>query len=332
MFWHLHNRKLVENLTISSQIFVTDILKDTKAPDDVDFLLLFRYFFDTEDNDVLTFKTFKFSDKLTSQFFVSGSQSLNKYFTNRKVFVIENGQPNHLEDVDKCKIKEEDEIVDECKSADQLPKDMVYDDRFVILSVDCRMPEQWHSLMENQTNHHLSIGTKKINLIDLAKKYLKLDCDGLFKILNNYHSPIVELPETPEKSSEDSVTKLIAINTQPKRSTIRGRSRPYGHRGDPFRSRPPNTSRPPSMHVDDFVAMEKRSDPLVISNKNRSNHLISHHNSNLLPTHSGNSNTIYSGKHSDYVRKKNYNTHSSSSPYHYSNSIKLNNNNNNNLK
>lgn len=25
---------------------------------------------------------------------------------------------------------------------------------------------------------------------------------------------------------------------------------------DPFRSRPPNTSRPPSMHVDDFVAME----------------------------------------------------------------------------
>lgn len=25
---------------------------------------------------------------------------------------------------------------------------------------------------------------------------------------------------------------------------------------DPFRSRPPNTSRPPSLHVDDFVAME----------------------------------------------------------------------------
>lgn len=25
---------------------------------------------------------------------------------------------------------------------------------------------------------------------------------------------------------------------------------------DPFRSRPPNTSRPPSMHVDDFVALE----------------------------------------------------------------------------
>lgn len=29
-----------------------------------------------------------------------------------------------------------------------------------------------------------------------------------------------------------------------------------GQRGDMFRSRPPNTSRPPSLHVDDFVALE----------------------------------------------------------------------------
>ena len=27
-------------------------------------------------------------------------------------------------------------------------------------------------------------------------------------------------------------------------------------RTDPFRCRPPNTSRPPSLHVDDFVALE----------------------------------------------------------------------------
>jgi hypothetical protein len=35
-------------------------------------------------------------------------------------------------------------------------------------------------------------------------------------------------------------------------------SRGMGQRNmyDPFRSRPPNTSRPPSLHVDDFVAME----------------------------------------------------------------------------
>lgn len=31
---------------------------------------------------------------------------------------------------------------------------------------------------------------------------------------------------------------------------------PGGPRGDMFRSRPPNTSRPPSLHVDDFVALE----------------------------------------------------------------------------
>ncbi|XP_014672001.1 PREDICTED: protein virilizer homolog [Priapulus caudatus] len=35
----------------------------------------------------------------------------------------------------------------------------------------------------------------------------------------------------------------------------RGRGR--GQRNDHFRQRPPNTSRPPSMHVDDFVIIEK---------------------------------------------------------------------------
>lgn len=39
---------------------------------------------------------------------------------------------------------------------------------------------------------------------------------------------------------------------------MRGRSfnRGMNMRSDPFRSRPPNTSRPPSLHVDDFVALE----------------------------------------------------------------------------
>ena len=35
-----------------------------------------------------------------------------------------------------------------------------------------------------------------------------------------------------------------------------GRSIPLQRGGDLFRSRPPNTSRPPSLHVDDFVALE----------------------------------------------------------------------------
>lgn len=37
-------------------------------------------------------------------------------------------------------------------------------------------------------------------------------------------------------------------------------SRGGGH-FDPFRSRPPNTSRPPSLHVDDFVALESSTGP-----------------------------------------------------------------------
>lgn len=38
--------------------------------------------------------------------------------------------------------------------------------------------------------------------------------------------------------------------------TRRSFPRPAQPRPDMFRSRPPNTSRPPSLHVDDFVALE----------------------------------------------------------------------------
>lgn len=43
-------------------------------------------------------------------------------------------------------------------------------------------------------------------------------------------------------------------------SPLRGRGFSRGNisRGDLFRSRPPNTSRPPSLHVDDFTALETR--------------------------------------------------------------------------
>lgn len=51
-------------------------------------------------------------------------------------------------------------------------------------------------------------------------------------------------------------------NSKPYVAPMRGRGfgRPGGgvnSRNDPFRSRAPNTSRPPSLHVDDFVALEK---------------------------------------------------------------------------
>ena len=41
-----------------------------------------------------------------------------------------------------------------------------------------------------------------------------------------------------------------------------------GNRHDPFRSRPPNTSRPPSMHVDDFIKMENQQGPSIPGNNN----------------------------------------------------------------
>ena len=47
---------------------------------------------------------------------------------------------------------------------------------------------------------------------------------------------------------------LILLTVAPMRGRGFGRSVPQ--RGDLFRSRPPNTSRPPSLHVDDFVALE----------------------------------------------------------------------------
>lgn len=44
----------------------------------------------------------------------------------------------------------------------------------------------------------------------------------------------------------------------------RGASRGMAsNRSDPFRSRPPNTSRPPSMHVDDFNKLQKTSQQLM---------------------------------------------------------------------
>lgn len=40
---------------------------------------------------------------------------------------------------------------------------------------------------------------------------------------------------------------------------------------DAFRQRRQNTSRPPSMHVDDFVSMEKKGDTLMAHSKTEAN-------------------------------------------------------------
>ncbi|XP_035773487.1 putative glycine-rich cell wall structural protein 1, partial [Anopheles albimanus] len=50
----------------------------------------------------------------------------------------------------------------------------------------------------------------------------------------------------------------LSLSRAPSAAPLRGRgfSRTPTIRGDLFRSRPPNTSRPPSLHVDDFLALE----------------------------------------------------------------------------
>lgn len=86
----------------------------------------------------------------------------------------------------------------------------------------------------------------------------------------------------PDAKAHDSATNnyelLLAAKEMPmftkKPFTTSTRGRGYGRQSglhstrvnDPFRSRPPNTSRPPSMHVDDFVAMESR-EPMYGSSK-----------------------------------------------------------------
>lgn len=49
-------------------------------------------------------------------------------------------------------------------------------------------------------------------------------------------------------------TKLVYVTHTVSRG--RGFTRTPPSRGDLFRLRPPNTSRPPSLHVDDFLALE----------------------------------------------------------------------------
>lgn len=66
-------------------------------------------------------------------------------------------------------------------------------------------------------------------------------------------------PQRPPGRAILSTARDIKTN-KPYVAPMRGRGFGRGgvnSRNDPFRSRAPNTSRPPSLHVDDFVAMEK---------------------------------------------------------------------------
>lgn len=107
----------------------------------------------------------------------------------------------------------------------------------------------------------------KYDLTELTKKYVS---DSQFNVRNR----LLVLYKNEEPNYEENykliskhkheplITKDYSGNVKrPYVAPLRGRgfqrgSNSLGRLHDPFRSRPPNTSRPPSMHVDDFVAME----------------------------------------------------------------------------
>ncbi|RWS09246.1 Protein virilizer-like protein, partial [Dinothrombium tinctorium] len=118
--------------------------------------------------------------------------------------------------------------------------------------------------------------TKKINLLALSEKYcgpdfnLKTTLEELCKCQEPGELPLSVTSEatTTKKRYEPLITQKDSMpfttSKIPFVAPMRGRG--FARQGmimhssranDPFRSRPPNTSRPPSMHVDDFVALEQ---------------------------------------------------------------------------
>ncbi|XP_015786330.1 protein virilizer homolog [Tetranychus urticae] len=138
-------------------------------------------------------------------------------------------------------------------------------------------------LLHETENKDAIHGEKRISFIELCQKYLSSDFN-LKKTLENLcqiHEGEGDVANSTSKplSSVNSVNQTVrrmdsllpsreskSFSNVKKSFVAPMRNRGFGRPGsmmhssranDPFRSRPPNTSRPPSMHVDDFVALEK---------------------------------------------------------------------------
>lgn len=109
--------------------------------------------------------------------------------------------------------------------------------------------EYWLSVPNEETDSEIENITADFNELckqNLSEEYnLVREIEVLCRISS---TNIIE----KEKKNEDQ--KMKKPHTGPLRT--RGFPRMVQQRPDLFRSRPPNTSRPPSLHVDDFVALE----------------------------------------------------------------------------
>ncbi|KAM7345518.1 VIR_N domain-containing protein [Cochliomyia hominivorax] len=115
---------------------------------------------------------------------------------------------------------------------------------------------------------------------DFESQYERITCD-LTELAHNCLTPecnlssdckrVLHLSASPQSNRERTPTapcfRTRRVEVEPSTgrpekkiyiTSMRGRGfpRPPPSRGDLFRSRPPNTSRPPSLHVDDFLALE----------------------------------------------------------------------------
>ena len=107
--------------------------------------------------------------------------------------------------------------------------------------------------------------TAQLDLLAVAHKYLAgLDLQSAAKEVTKERTLATDRKKKGVKKSlmETKVLQnknIISAFKDGKNVTLRGRGfARTAFKTDPFRTRPPNTSRPPSLHVDDFLVLEMK--------------------------------------------------------------------------
>lgn len=151
-----------------------------------------------------------------------------------------------------------------------------YDARPIFTTYDAQNDDQ-----QMTAKHWLNtLNIEDLTAEDFETQYERISCD-LTELARNCLTPecnlssdckrVLHLTASPQSNRERTPTapcfRTRRVEVEPTTgrpekkiyiTSMRGRgfSRPPPSRGDLFRSRPPNTSRPPSLHVDDFLALE----------------------------------------------------------------------------
>jgi hypothetical protein len=99
----------------------------------------------------------------------------------------------------------------------------------------------------------LAVATRYLGPIDLAAEARAVTRETTLAKERKKKGLKKSLMETKTLHNKNIISNFKAGGSV----SIRGRGFPRsGFRPDPFRARPPNTSRPPSLHVDDFLVLE----------------------------------------------------------------------------